>query len=208
MHQALEELNQSSISVKLSLAKQQSDSSHHCKRSRLNLPSPHLAPAYPCLVKYSASRRRVKARIPENDPYMIEDNVWPTHFKLRRHVFQVPRGQPSNHDENLGCRVIYYVQNCLRVKDNDGLEVSAADGDVVLHYIWHFLRLSHNPDPNPTPRLKAAIHMSRSLQLPLQAFVSVSRHTKTCRTMAEIATAYALCGGWIATVRLLLSPQQ
>ncbi len=51
-----------------------------------------------------------------------------------------------------------------------------------------------NPNRNPTPRLKAAIHMARSLQMPLQAFVSVSRHTKTCRTMAGIATASAFCG--------------
>ncbi len=72
---------------------------------------------------------------------MIEDDVWPTHFKLRRHVFQVPKGQPpSNHDEILGgFRVIYYVQNCLRVKDNIGLEVSEAARDVLVALCLSFL---------------------------------------------------------------------
>ncbi len=127
-HQALEELNQSSISIKISLAKtkKQLCDSSHCKRSRLNPPPPHVAPALPCLVRYNASQRRVKARIPENDPYMMEDSVWPTHLKLRRHVFQVPRVQPFKNDENLGFRIIYYIQNCLRANDNGGLEVSVA----------------------------------------------------------------------------------
>ncbi len=137
--QALEELNQSSISVKLSLAKQQFDSSSHCKRSRLNPSSPHLAPAFPCLVKYSASMRRVKAQIPENDPYMLEDSIWPTHFKLRRHVFQVPNTQSSNHNEEMGSRVIYYIQNCLRVNDNGGLEVIIVADDVSMYCAWPFL---------------------------------------------------------------------